>query len=74
VIFAIIFGFVVIKNYNVKKNISPLSNQKVVETKIKKKHKESKDEVIDSNALQDTTNYLDKYMFKKKSNPFKSDQ
>lgn len=74
IIFAIVFGFVIVKNYNAKKDISPLSSQKVVESRMPMKTNTPKKEIIDRNTLQDTTNYLDKYMFKKKNNPFKSDQ
>jgi len=77
IIFAIVFGIVIIKNYNSKKHQSPLSSQKMIESTTqpqKKKAANTKKQVIDSSALQDTTNYLNKYMFKKKNNPFKSDQ
>ncbi len=68
VIFAIIFTVVIIKSKS--KNI-PLK-PKINTEKILKKEKPT--QKINTEVLKDTTDYLNKYLFKKKKNPFKTDQ
>ena len=68
-IFLIIFVFVIIKNSH-KSVIPTVKTEKV----IKKQASSSKKAHIDKKVLKDTTNYLDKYLFKKKKNPFKADE
>jgi len=70
VIFFIISAFVILKNSH-KKQTAIIPSVKTEQTL---KKSESEKVKVDAEVLKDTTNYLDKYLFKKKKNPFKADE
>ncbi len=71
-LFVIAFTILIIKtSHSPAKTLKPKSTiQSVAKPQVTKKNKT----VIDTKVLKDTTNYLDKFLFKKKKNPFKADE
>ena len=74
IIFIIGISILILTNKTSKKILTPKSTTEQIIKKDEKTSKKADSKPINTEILKDTTNYLDKYLFKKKKNPFKADE